>query len=187
MAARLSRNWWTQVVRGVFAILFGLAAFVWPEETLAVLVMLVAVYILVDGLLALTVAFLGHEHGARWWSFFLEGVVGVAAGILGFAWPEVTAVFLIILVAAWAIVTGVIELNAAFGLRRHIRGEFWLALSGFVSVLFGLIVLFWPREAVWGIVWLIGGYAIIFGVTLVSLGLRLRRRYHQQTHHPAGA
>jgi uncharacterized membrane protein HdeD (DUF308 family) len=170
------RYWWTVVLRGVLGVLFGLAAWIWPDVTVRVLVLLFGFYALVDGLLALAAAMMGGRlvSGRRGWLIF-EGVAGVAAGVLTFIWPEVTTLALLYLIAFWAIVTGVLEVVAAVLLRRELRGEWLLALAGVVSVLFGIFLVINPGDGAVAIVWLIGVYAVVFGIALVVLGLRLRQ------------
>jgi uncharacterized membrane protein HdeD (DUF308 family) len=166
-----SRHWWAFALRGVAAILFGLLAFILPGATLIVLVWLWGAYALVDGVLALLSAFrTDHDHR---WGLLLEGIVGVGVGIVAFAWPDLTAVALLYIIAAWALLTGVLELVAAVRLRRVIQNEWWLVLSGIVSVLFGLVLIAAPGAGALAVVWLIGAYAIVFGILLVGLAMRL--------------
>jgi uncharacterized membrane protein HdeD (DUF308 family) len=176
MLEYLSRHWWTLVVRGVVAVLFGLAALIWPDVTLRVLVWLFGFYAVVDGLLALAALIVGGRlaSGRRGW-LVLEGVVGIAAGVFAFLWPGITAVVLLYLIAAWMLVTGLLEVAAAIVLRRELRGEWLLALAGILSVLLGIYLAVRPGEGAIAIVWAIGLYAIVFGVALALLGVRLRR------------
>src|SRR5262245_30785719 len=129
MLLLMARNWWMLVLRGIAAILFGLLAWTWPGVTLVVLVMLWGAYALVDGLLAIASAISGAS-GRPWWTLALEGVAGVGAAVVTWLWPGLTAIVLLYVIAAWAIVTGVIEIVVAIRLRKEIRGEFWLALAG---------------------------------------------------------
>jgi uncharacterized membrane protein HdeD (DUF308 family) len=179
MLELFSRYWWTLALRGVLAVAFGAMALIWPTITVGVLVLLFGAYALVDGLFALGTALFGGRlaAGRRGW-LVLEGVVGIAAGVVTFAWPAITALALLYLIAAWAIVTGVAEIAAAVLLRRELQGEWLLALGGLVSVLFGLYVAIWPGRGAVAVAWVIGLYAIVFGVALVALGLRLRQ-YHR--------
>jgi uncharacterized membrane protein HdeD (DUF308 family) len=171
MVVGLARNWWAVALRGLFAVLFGVMALVWPGITLEVLVWLYGAYALADGIFAVIAALSG---AGETWLLLLEGVVGIAAGVVTFLWPGITALILLFLIAGWAIVTGIFEIMAALRLRRTIRGEFWLVLSGILSVLFGLFLAIWPGEGALAVVWVIGLYAILFGVTLLALGFRLR-------------
>jgi len=172
--AILTRNWWALALRGLAAILFGIAALVVPHITLAVLIALFGAYALVDGVFALIAAGRAAERQTRWWPLALEGVVGIVVGILTFAWPGVTALILLYFIAYWAIITGVFELIAAIRLRQEISGEWLLGLGGVLSVIFGLLLIIFPGAGALTIVWLIGLYSLIFGVALVALGLRLR-------------
>jgi uncharacterized membrane protein HdeD (DUF308 family) len=174
MVIVLARNWWALALRGLFAVLFGIVAFVLPGITLGALVLLYGAYALVDGIFAIAAAVAGRDEGLPWWAMLLEGVVGIAVGVMTFAWPGITALALLYLIAAWAFVTGALEIAAAIRLRKEIRGEWLLALSGVMSVLFGVILVVNPGAGALAVVWLIGAYAIAFGVVLLVLGFRLR-------------
>lgn len=171
-----ARYWWTVALRGAFAVLFGVVALIWPDVTVTALVLLFGFYTLVDGLLALGAALAGGRaaSGRRGWLLF-EGVAGVAVGVLTFVWPGITALALLYLIAAWAILTGAVEVFIAVVLRRELHGEWLLAAGGVVSVLFGLYVAVRPGDGAVAIAWLIGLFAIVFGAALVALGLRLRQ------------
>src|SRR3954447_18446578 len=188
----LSRYWWAVVLRGAFAVLFGLLALIWPGVTVLVLVALFGAYALVDGVIALITAIVGREgRSQRIWQA-VEGVAGILVGIMTFAWPHVTALVLIWLIAFWALVTGILEIVAAIRLRREIHGEWMLIIGGVLSVLFGLLLLFWPAAGAITVAYLIGIYALVFGIVLVVLGLRLRKFGREEgrttgTHRPATA
>ncbi len=149
-------------------------ALVWPSLTLTVLVLLFGAYALVDGVFALvaSAALAGQGH-ERWLPPLLGGVVGIALGIATWVWPDITALALLYLIAAWAIVTGVFEI-AASELRRVIENEWLLGLRGLASVLFGLLLIVFPGSGALALLWLIGTYAVLFGVLLIALGFRLR-------------
>jgi uncharacterized membrane protein HdeD (DUF308 family) len=170
----LARNWWALALRGLFAILFGVAAFAWPSLTLAALVILFGAYALVDGVFALIAAVRAAEAHERWWLFVLEGLAGIIVGIITFVWPGITALVLLYLIAWWALVTGVLEIAAAVRLRRVIRREWTLVLGGLASVVFGLLLLYRPGAGALAVIWLIGIYALVFGVLFLMLGFRLR-------------
>jgi uncharacterized membrane protein HdeD (DUF308 family) len=160
------------VLRGVLAVLFGIAAFVWPEITLEALVILFGAFSLVEGVFNVASALMQRE--GYWGLLLLEGVFGVLIGILTFAWPGITALVLLYLIAGWAIVTGVFEIFAAVQLRKQIEGEWLLGLGGLLSIIFGVLMALQPGSGALALVWLIGGYAVVFGVILIALGLRLR-------------
>jgi uncharacterized membrane protein HdeD (DUF308 family) len=166
-------SWWALVLRGLAAIAFGVLAFVWPQITLTALVFLWGAYALVDGAFAIAAGVKSHGENKRWWVLLLEGILGVAAGLVAFLVPGITALALLILIAAWAMVTGAFEIAAAIQLRKHIKGEWLLALAGVASVLFALALLFNPAAGALALVWLIGAYSIVFGVLLIVLGVRL--------------
>ena len=174
---QLARHWWVIGLRGLAAILFGVLAFVWPGMTLAVLVLLFGAYALVDGVLTLLAAVRGGvQHRIV---MLVEGVVSVLAGLAAFVWPGLTALVLLYIIAFWAIVTGVLEIVAAIRVRRAISNEFGLVIGGVVSVVFGVVLLIAPGAGALAVIFLIGAYAVVFGIALLGLAWRLRE--HHQT------
>ena len=169
----LARNRWALALRGLFAVLFGLAVFIWPVLTLLALVALFAAYALVDGVFSIVAAIRAAGRRARWWPLLLEGVLGIAAGVVAFLWPNITALALLYVIAAWAIVTGVFEIVAAIRLRREIEGELLLGLAGLASVIFGVLLILFPGAGALAVLWLIGGDAIGFGARALFPGFRL--------------
>ena len=173
----LTRNWWVLAVRGALAVLFGLLALIWPGITVLALVLLFGAYALVDGVMALYTALFDRGRlggrGGGW--LVLEGVAGVLAAIGAVVWPGITALVLLYLIAAWALVTGVAEILTAIRLRREIEGEWLLILTGALSILFGLLAFLFPGAGALAVVWLIAAYAIAFGVVMLILAFRLRR------------
>jgi uncharacterized membrane protein HdeD (DUF308 family) len=170
----LVRNWWMILLRGVAGILFGFVTFVAPGISLAVLVLLFGAYALVDGVLAIVSAIRHHGTHDRAWMHFFEGVAGVAAGVLTVLWPGITALALLYLIAAWALVTGVFELVAAVRLRKVLAHEWLFVLSGIASLAFGVLLLAFPGAGALGVLLWIGAYAIVSGALLVTLSFRLR-------------
>lgn len=170
----LARNWWLEVLRGVAAIIFGILAFVWPGITLFTLVLFYGAFVLVDGVLAIAAAIMGGNAAPRWW-LAIVGLAGIVAGALTFLWPGVTALVLLLFIAAWAIVLGVFEIIGAIRLRKEIEGEWLLILNGAISIVFGLVLLWRPELGALAVVWIIGAYAIILGVIYVLFGLKLRK------------
>ncbi|MGZ6357335.1 MAG: HdeD family acid-resistance protein [Ktedonobacteraceae bacterium] len=172
MVIALAHNWWTLVLRGLAAILFGILAYIWPGITFTVLVLFFGAYALWDGVFALIGAF--RTKGDRRWSLVLEGLVGIAAGLVTFFWTGAATIAILSNIAAWAIVTGIFEIVSAIRLREEIEGEWLLLLSGVLSVLFGIALVIWPVAGLVAVTWLIGAYSILFGVLLTMLGFRLR-------------
>jgi uncharacterized membrane protein HdeD (DUF308 family) len=172
----LGRNWWLILLRGAAAVLFGLAALLLPEVTLVTLVILFGVYVLIDGVFSVAAAL--REKGRRtdWWVVLVEGLVGLIIGAAVLAWPGITALVLIYLAAGWAAATGILELVAAVFLRKEIQGEWFLALSGLASLAIGVILFLQPGAGMVVVSWLIGVYAVVFGLLLIVLSLRLRSR-----------
>ena len=169
----LARNWWMVALRGVVAILFGFLAIIWPDLTVGVLVALFGAYALVDGVFAIVSAFQSTDSD-RWWHV-AEGALGILVGIIAWVWPDLTALSLLYFIAAWALVTGVIEIVAAIRLRRVLDNEWLLLLTGVLSVLFSILLFIRPRSSAIALVVVIGIYAIIFGGMLLGLAFRLRR------------
>lgn len=171
MLSALVRSWWILVLRGLFAVLFGVLGLLWPGITVAVLVILFGVYAFADGSFAIVMA---AQHRGRWWALLLEGLVGIAAGVSAFLWPAITALTLLYLIAGWAIATGVFEIIAAIRLRKLIEGEVLLALSGIASIVFGVLIMIWPGAGALAVVTMIAVYSLLFGILLIALGVRLR-------------
>jgi uncharacterized membrane protein HdeD (DUF308 family) len=177
MLYSLARNWWWFALRGGLAILFGIAAFVWPELTITVLVMLFGAYALADGVVSVLSAVAGEEDVREprpAWELMLGGIAGIGAGLLTLFLPDITAIVLLYLIASWAIATGAVEFLAALRLRREVENELLLALSGVLSILFGIVVVAIPSAGALAVAWLIGAYALAFGVVLLGLAFRLR-------------
>ena len=173
MLHTLARNWWALALRGLAAVLFGLLTFVVPGVTLVTLVLLFGVYALIDGFFNV-IAF--SRVPAHHWALLLEGVIGIIAGILTFAWPAITAIVLLYVIAFWAILTGVFEIIAGIRLRKVITNEWLLLALGVLSLLFGILILFAPGVGALAIILWIGAYACLFGVALLALSFRLRGR-----------
>lgn len=165
---------WSMAIRGILAVLFGLAALVWPGKTILVLVFLFGAYALVDGIIAVFVSLQGRKSLRHWWILLLEGAAGIVVGLLTFAWPAITALVLLYLIAAWAIVTGFFEVTAAFSGRLPIAHEWTLALAGLLSILFGVILAIRPGVGLLSVVWIIALYALIFGVLLIIRAFQFR-------------
>jgi uncharacterized membrane protein HdeD (DUF308 family) len=174
MLAQMANNWVWVALRGVVAILFGIVAFVLPGLTFLVLVIWFGAYAFVDGIFTVIAGFMNRAKNDRWWVMLLEGILGIVVGILTFFQPGITGAALVFVIAAWAIITGVLEIIAAIRLRQEIQGEFWLALTGVLSVLAGIGMFLFPDTGAVALVWIIGAYALLFGIMLLALAFRLR-------------
>jgi uncharacterized membrane protein HdeD (DUF308 family) len=175
MLETLAKNWWMVLLRGIAAIVFGVLAFIWPGLTLLTLVILYGAYALVDGVISLVAAFSGGAKPVPTWWLVVGGLAGIVAGILTFVWPGITAFVLIVFIGAWSIVHGIFEIIGAIKLRKEIDNEWWLILAGVLSVIFGIAVLAMPGAGALALIWVIGAYAIVFGILLVGLAFRLRK------------
>jgi uncharacterized membrane protein HdeD (DUF308 family) len=175
----LAKNWWLLLLRGIAAIIFGILAFAWPGITLLSLVILYGAYALVDGVLSIAAAFGGGGGAAtpRWW-LIVVGLLGIAAGLLTFFWPQITALVLLMFIGAWALIHGVFEIIGAIRLRKEIDNEWMLILSGALSVLFGAAMLIMPGAGALALIWVIGAYSIIFGILFVGFAFRLKKHAH---------
>lgn len=169
----MARMWWAFLLRGLLAIAAGIAVLLVPGIGLSALILLFAAWMIADGVAELIGAW--RTRGQKnWWVGILEGIAGLVVGILALVLPGLTAVVLLYLVAAWAIVTGVLEIYAAIKLREEITGELWMGLAGLLSVLFGLYLIIFPGAGILSLLWLVGVFAIAFGAFMLMLGWRLR-------------
>lgn len=177
--------WWAFALRGLVAVVFGILAFVWPGATLALLVLLFGAFALVNGVLAIISAI--RAGGDYLWLLVAEGVVGILVGIAVFSWPELTALLLLYFIAAWAIITGVLEVISGYRLRHAVEHEWAWLLSGILSVLFGVLLIARPETGALAVVWLIGAFAVLFGISLFILAWHLREIERAEHGHAGGA
>jgi uncharacterized membrane protein HdeD (DUF308 family) len=176
MLQLFSRYWWAFVLRGLLAVLFGLFSLFcwWVMAIFGLFVFFFSPFVFLEGLLSVIAA--SYNRGAKYWYVvLLEGVVAVLVGILTFVWLGIPEVVLFVFIAAWVLVTGIFKLIASIQLRKQIEGELLLGLSGLVSIFFGLILLIRINAGAPNLVWLIGVYAIIFGILTILLGFKVRK------------
>jgi uncharacterized membrane protein HdeD (DUF308 family) len=175
----LAQNWWVFLLRGILAIVVGVLAFVWPGITLISLVLLFGIYAAADGILALASAVTGHTPMPRWW-LAIVGIAGLAAAFMAFTRPDLTLAVLLIVIAAWAIVFGIMEVIGAIQLRKEIDNEWFLILSGIAAVIFGLILLFRPGLGTLALIFAFGTFAIIEGLLLIGFSIRMKGHTHAE-------
>ena len=180
-AQTLVQNWWLFLLRGILGIIFGLIALIFPGPTMLSLVLLFSAYMLVDGIFAIVSAVRAiRRREDRWGLLIFEGLLNIAVGILAFLWPGITVIAFVILVAAWAIVSG--GLMTAAGFRLNVdHGRWWLILGGLLSIAFGALLIIAPLIGAVVLTWWIGAYAIAFGVALIIFSFKLRSRQHELT------
>jgi len=165
----LQNHWMNILVRGIAAIIFGIVAFTVPGFTLSILVYVIGIFFMLDGVIALLLG-----ASTRSSEFLLEGVVGIAIGFFLFFFPQQSVSVFFLLVAFWAVSTGLIEILAAVKLREYIKGEFWLFLAGIISIIFGIVIFFNPLASAVVLTMFLGVYTLFFGVLVSMLALRVR-------------
>ena len=170
----VSRVWWAMALRGVLAILFGIVALVYTGRTLLALIYVFGVFAVLGGITAIVAAVRAGEAHLRWGWLAFSGIVGVAAGIVSFVWPGITALAVVLVVAVWAIISGVAEIAFALQWPDTLAHSWLAALSGALSVVFGVLLAVWPRSGAVSLTWLLGIYAILYGATLLYYGYRLQ-------------
>ena len=188
MLSSIAKSWWAYLIRGIASIVFGLLALFMPGLTLFLLVVFFAAYVLVDGASAIFTSFNSRDTDTRWWWHLIEGSLGVMAGLLALLWPDIAAITLVLIIGVWAVLTGIMQVAGAIRLRQEVKNEWLLGISGVLSILFGVYVFLFPGGGALALAWLIGLYALFFGITFIGLGLRLRN-HHQNIsgHNPQAA
>lgn len=170
----MAHNWWVPLLRGIAGIIFGILTFWRPDLSLVALVLLFGAWAFADGVLALINGIRERRTNDRWWVLLLHGIAGIGAAAVTVLWPEITALALLYLIAAWALVIGGLEIAAAIRLRKVIEGEWLLILAGIAAVAFGVLLILFPGPGALAVVLWIGAYALVSGVLLAVLAFRLR-------------
>ena len=178
MLHALAKGWWLLLIRGIAAIVFGVLAFAWPGMTLVTLVLFYGAFALVDGVIALVAAFTGGAKPVPTWWLVVVGLLGIGAGIATFVMPGITAILLILFMGGWALVHGIFEIIGAIQLRKEIDNEWLLIAAGVVSVLFGGLLIAQPGAGAVAVLFIIGIYAVLYGLLMVFLAMRLRKHSH---------
>jgi uncharacterized membrane protein HdeD (DUF308 family) len=175
MQALLKQAWWALLIGGLASVLFGVLAFLWPGLTLFILAVFFAATVFVDGVVTMASAIKNRATASHWWLWLLLGLLGVVAGAIGLLSPATAAGALLLLISAYAIVTGVLMIWAGFKLRTEIEREWLLWLLGAVSVLFGLLLIAQPAAGLLGFVWVIATWAVAEGILKILLAFKARR------------
>ena len=170
----MTQNWWAIELRGFAAVLFGIATFMWPGITLSVLAPLFGAYAMINGIFAVIEGFRRDVSQERWRPLLLEGAISIVLGVIAFAWPGLTAMGLLFLIAFWAIMTGVFEIITAIRLRHEIRGEWVMALIAILSMAFGLLLLAFPGPGALSEILLIRAFVFAIGALMIALAFKLR-------------
>lgn len=175
----LVQNWWLFLLRGILGIGFGFIALFFPGPTMLSLVIVFSAYMLVDGVAGIISAMRTIRRKDRWGLLLFEGLLNIAVGIVAFLWPGITVLAFVLLVAAWAIVTGVLMTAAGFRLKMS-HGRWWLVLGGLVSIVYGALLVATPLVGAIVLTWWMGAYALVFGVALIVFSFKLRSRQQEQ-------
>jgi uncharacterized membrane protein HdeD (DUF308 family) len=173
MAQILIGNWWVLALRGMFAIIFAVIAFLWPGITAAALVVLFGAYALVDGVFAIIAGVRAAQHHGRSGPLLLEGILDLVIAAIVFFWPVEALIAIVYFIAIWAVISGIALIAAGIALIR-INGEWLLVLSGIISLLLGIILFVQPGAGVIALSWWLGIYALLFGISLIGAAFRLR-------------
>jgi uncharacterized membrane protein HdeD (DUF308 family) len=176
----MAEHWWVVLLRGVLAILFGVLAYSWPGLTALILVTIWGAYALIDGIVGVVAGIRG-----KWGSLVVIGLIGIAAGIVAFLWPGLTAITLLWVIAFWAIVAGVLQIAAAIRLRKEVQGEWLWILSGILTVALGVLFFLYPGAGILSVTWLVAALAIVWGILLVMLSFKLKGMKGKLTAQPA--
>lgn len=171
----LSKNWWTFLLRGILALIFGVAAVVYPASAFLALVLIFGAFAFADGLLTLIAAFTSNAKSENWWWLIFSGLLGIIVGTLTIIQPAAMASALVMIIGAWALLNGIFQTITAIRIRKLVTGEFWLILSGIISIVFGILLLLNPFAGVFAMGFVLGIFAIVYGITLVGLSLNLRK------------
>ncbi len=161
--------------RGILAILFGLIALFWTGLTIKTIVVLFAIYASLSGIIMIIGSFSAKDHHEKWWIYLLNGILGIIIGVLIFVWPAITVLTLIYFVAIWAVIAGIMELIVGFSTKGEVIGKWLLSTVGAISLIVGITILFFPIISLEFIVWVIGVYALIFGISLTMFSFQIKK------------
>lgn len=171
----LAKHWWAILLRGIVAVIFAMLAFFWPGLTVGILVIVLGLYLVIDGIFAMTWAIKAIAEHKKWWLFLLEGIVGLLVGLMILFWPGITALVMLYFVAAWAIVSGLFELWAGFSVNWDAAIKSTMVVIGIISVLLGVLLFVYPFGGILAAVWLLGFYALIAGIALIIFSFQVKK------------
>lgn len=170
----MKKDWVSLLLRGIIAVIFGLIALIYPSITLSLLIVFFGIYVFAYSILAIISSIYSHSFDPNWWLHFLEGLIGVIAGIMVFSWPTITAIILFYIIAAWAIVTGILQIILYIKLQKVFANEVFIGLSGILALIIGILLFRFPIGGIIMAAWLIGFFALIFGILLIASAFRIR-------------
>jgi len=179
MLQKIANHWWLYVLRGLVAIAFGIVAIVKPGQALLALVLVFGAFALVSGVLALVASFSSAPYYNQWWLLLLDGLAGIVVGLIAIFEPGITKLALLILIAIWAIVTGILEIVVAIHFRQVLTGEWVMILGGVLSIALGVLLFIFPGAGEISLIWVIGIYAIAFGISEIVFGFQLNNLWHK--------
>ena len=175
MLELFARNWWIYIIRGVLALIFGMYAWFMPGIAMKILLMFFGIFVLIEGIFAIVGSIAGRKYSEVWWIVLLEGIAGLALGLFTLTRPGYVATVIVIFIAVWAIWGGLFRILAAIRLRKELDSEWLLVFGGIVSILFGLMLFRHTGAGIVAISWLIAFFASMFGVLLISFGIKVKK------------
>jgi len=176
----LIKHWWVLLIRGILGVIFALIAFFSPFSAIGALVIFFGIFILIDGIISAIISFRVKNENDSWWAWLLEGVIGIMIGLFAVFYPGLTSLVVVMLVAAWAIISGVLQIVFAIRLRKDIEKEWVWILSGVLSIILGIIFISRPETGVVVMSWMLGGFFLFFGVLMIALSFRLRKLHQRR-------
>ncbi len=179
MLSSLTRNWWTFLLQGLFAIIFGVLVLVWPASALLALVYLFGAFAMVDGICTLAAGITFRSSMPRWWVALLHGLFGILIGFMTLFWPQITWIVLLAFIATWAILSGALEVALGVQVRKAISGEWMMIAGGILSILLGVLLVVFPVVGSLGLVLTIGIFAIVDGIRSIAFSAHLQSLHHQ--------
>lgn len=178
MLEKISRNWWMFALRGLVAVIFGVLALVWHDQVLQALVLVFGAFALANGIVTLFTGLSSAPYFSRWWALALEGTAGIICGLMGIFMPGITTQALLLLIATWALFTGISEIVVAISFRRVLKDEWMLVLGGVLSIVFGALLVMYPAAGAVSLTWMIGLFAIVLGSSEMVFAFRLNSLRH---------